>query len=163
MDIAQVAKRSGLPASTLRYYEEKGLIASIGRQGLRRDFAPAVLDQLALVALGRAAGFSLDEIRTMFSPEGKPSIDRGMLAAKADEIDGVVRRLEAMSSGLRHAAVCPAPSHAQCPTFQRLLRAASAGALEPGATQVGARKVAAKKAAAGKTTAKKAVPPARRA
>ena len=58
MDIAEVARRSGLPASTLRYYEEKGLIASTGRQGLRRTFAPGVLDQLALVALGRAAGFS---------------------------------------------------------------------------------------------------------
>jgi len=34
MDIAEVAKRSGVPASTLRFYEEKGLISSIGRQGL---------------------------------------------------------------------------------------------------------------------------------
>jgi hypothetical protein len=47
-----------------------------------------------------------------------------MLAAKADEIDAKVRRLKAMSDGLRHAAVCPAPSHGECPTFQRLLRAA---------------------------------------
>ena len=131
MDIAQVAKRSGVPASTLRYYEEKGLIASIGRDGLRRRFAPGVLDQLALIALGQAAGFSLDEIGSMFSADGQPSIDRRMLSAKADEIDRTVRRLKAMSSGLRHAAVCPAPSHAECPTFQRLVRAAAAGALEP--------------------------------
>ena len=86
MDIAEVATRSGVPASTLRFYEEKGLIASIGRQGLRRRFAPAVLDRLALVALGQAAGFSLDEIRSMFSPQGQPSIDRRRLAAKADEL-----------------------------------------------------------------------------
>ena len=51
MDIAEVAKRSGVPASTLRYYEEKGLIASVGRQGLRRVFTPNVLNQLALIAL----------------------------------------------------------------------------------------------------------------
>ncbi|MBI5276704.1 MAG: helix-turn-helix domain-containing protein [Burkholderiales bacterium] len=125
MDIAEVARRSGVPASTLRYYEEKGLIASVGREGIRRRFAPGVLDQLALVALGQSAGFTLDGIATMFSPEGKPSIDRRMLAAKADEIDATVKRLKAMSDGLRHAAVCPAPSHAECPTFQRLLRAAS--------------------------------------
>lgn len=130
MDIAEVARRSGVPASTLRYYEEKGLIASTGRQGLRRRFAPGVLDQLALIALGQAAGFSLDEIGSMFSADGQPSIDRDLLAAKADEIDAVVKRLKAMRNGLRHAAVCPAPSHAQCPTFQRLLRAASAGALD---------------------------------
>ena len=73
MDIAEVARRSGIPASTLRFYEEKGLIASVGRQGLRRRFAPGVLDQLALIALGRASGFSLDEIRGMFSPTGKPA------------------------------------------------------------------------------------------
>ena len=130
MDIAEVAKRSGVPASTLRYYEEKGLIASVGREGLRRRFAPAVLDQLALIALGQAAGFSLDEIGAMFSPDGQPSIDRKMLQAKADAIDRMVKRLKAMSDGLRHAAVCPAPSHAECPTFQRLLRAAAAGALD---------------------------------
>lgn len=130
MDIAEVARRSGVRASALRYYEEKGLIASTGRQGLRRSFSPAVLDQLALIALGQAAGFSLDEIGAMFSADGQPSIDRSALSAKADEIDTLVKRLKAMSHGLRHAAVCPAPSHAQCPTFQRLLRAASAGTLE---------------------------------
>jgi len=130
MDIAEVAKRSGVPASTLRFYEEKGLIASVGRQGLRRRFEAAVLDQLALISLGQAAGFSLDEIGSMFSPDGQPSIDRRMLAAKADEIDGMIKRLKAMSNGLKHAAVCPAPSHAECPTFQRLLRAAAAGSLE---------------------------------
>lgn len=130
MDIAEVAKQSGVPASTLRYYEEKGLIASAGRQGLRRRFAPAVLDQLALIALGQAAGLSLDEIGSMFSPTGRPSIDRRLLAAKADEIDRTVKRLRAMSNGLRHAAACRAPSHAECPTFQRLLKAAAAGAFE---------------------------------
>ena len=130
MDIAEVAKRAGVPASTLRFYEEKGLIASTSRQGLRRRFDPGVLDQLALIALGRAAGFSLDEIGAMFSPGGRPSIDRQMLSDKADELDRTIRRLRAMSNGLRHAAACPATSHAECPTFQRLLRAAAAGALE---------------------------------
>src|SRR5687767_6098462 len=121
MDIAEVAKRSGVPASTLRFYEDKGLIASVGRQGLRRRFAPAVLDQLALIALGQAAGFSLDEIGAMFSPQGQPCIDRALLSAKADELDATIKRLQAMSRGLRHAAACPAPSHAECPTFRRLL------------------------------------------
>ena len=130
MDIAEVSKRAGVPASTLRYYEEKGLIASTGRQGMRRRFAPEVLDQLALIALGQAAGFSLDEIGSMFSPAGRASIDRKLLSAKADEIDATIRRLKAMSDGLRHAAACPARSHAECPTFQRLLKAAAAGALE---------------------------------
>ncbi len=131
MDIAEVARRAGVPASTLRFYEEKGLIRSVGRDGLRRRFAPNVLDQLALVALGRAAGFTLDEIRTMFSPDGRPSIDRRMLTAKAEELDATIKRLKAMSDGLKHAAVCPARSHAECPSFQRLLKAAASGTLTP--------------------------------
>jgi DNA-binding transcriptional MerR regulator len=130
LTIGEMARRTGVATSALRFYEEKGLIASLGRQGLRRRFAPEVLDQLALIALGQAAGFSLDEIGSMFSPDGAPSIDRRMLAAKADEIDTMIKRLKAMSNGLKHAAVCPAPSHAECPTFQRLLRAAAAGSLE---------------------------------
>jgi DNA-binding transcriptional MerR regulator len=130
MDISEGAKRTGVPASALRFYEKKGLIASAGRQGGRRRFGAAVLDQLALIALGQAAGFSLDEIRAMLSPHGKARIDRAKLASKAREIDATVRQLRAVSRGLRHAAACPAPSHAQCPTFQRLLRAAASGALE---------------------------------
>jgi DNA-binding transcriptional MerR regulator len=124
MDIAEVSKRSGLPASALRFYEEKGLIASVGRQGLRRRFEPGVLERLALIALGRAAGFSLEEIAQMFTAEGKPRIDRRMLSTKADQLDDTIRKLLAMRRGLRHAAACPAPNHLECPTFQRLMRAA---------------------------------------
>ena len=128
MDITEVARRSGIPASTLRFYEEKGLIASVGRRGLRRVFAPAVMERLALIALGRAAGFSLDEIRLMFAPDGRPRIDRRLLAAKAEELDRSIRRLSAIRDGLRHAAACPAPSHMECPTFRRILRAAASAA-----------------------------------
>jgi DNA-binding transcriptional MerR regulator len=128
MDIGTVAKRSGLPASTLRYYEEKGLIASIGRHGLRRLFAPAVLERLALIALGQAAGFTLEEIRRMFGADGRPRIDRRLLAAKADELDARIRELHTMREGLRHAAACPAPSHLECPSFRRLMGLAATGA-----------------------------------
>lgn len=131
MDITEVARRSGVPASTLRFYEEKGLIASIGRRGLRRLFDPGVLERLALIALGRGAGFTLDEIARMFGPDGRPRIDRRMLAEKADELDRTIRRLSVMRKSLRHAAVCPAPSYMECPTFRRLLRAAMSGAVRP--------------------------------
>lgn len=129
LDIAEVAKRAGVPASTLRYYEERGLIESIGRRGLRRTFDPGVLERLALIALGRQAGFSLDEIAAMFDPRGMAVIDRNMLIVRADEIDLLVRRLSAMRDGLRHAAACPAPSHMECPTFRRIVKAAASGAL----------------------------------
>src|SRR5262252_5989770 len=129
LDIVEVIRRSGLPASTLRFYEEKGLIASIGRRGLHRVFDPGVLERLALIALGRSAGFSLDEIALMFAPDGRPRIDRQLLAAKAEELDRTIRKRTEIRDGLRHAAACRAPSHMECPTFRRILRAAASGAI----------------------------------
>ena len=49
-------------------------------------------------------------------------LDREKLVEKADEIDAQVRRLQAMSKELRHAAACPAQDHLACPTFQRLMK-----------------------------------------
>jgi DNA-binding transcriptional MerR regulator len=118
-----------VPASTLRFYEEKGLIAPIGRHGLRRAYNPNVLERLAFIALARAAGFSLDEIEGMFASDGRPSLNRRVLAAKADELDRTIRQMTAMRDGLRHAASCPARTHMECPTFRRLLAAAASGAM----------------------------------
>ena len=140
MDIAEVAKRSGLPASTLRYYEEKGLISSVGRQGLRRVFSANILERLALIALGRTVGFSLDEIGRMMGVKGNPSIDRNLLLSKADELDKTIKKLAAMRNGLRHAAVCSAPSHMECPKFRRLLGLAAQGAISnPGTVTLPAK------------------------
>jgi DNA-binding transcriptional MerR regulator len=121
-DIAAVARKSGIPASALRYYEEKGLITSIGRRGLRRLFEPTVLVRLALINVGQAAGFSLDEIAAMLGSGDRMQIDRQMLSEKAEAIDATIRKLSAMRDGLRHAAVCPAPNHIDCPSFQRIVR-----------------------------------------
>jgi DNA-binding transcriptional MerR regulator len=123
MDITEVAKASGLPASALRFYEEKGLIQSTGRSGLRRLFSASVVERLALISLARSAGFSLDEISEMFTPAG-PDINRTLLVAKADELDEKITELTSMRDGLRHAAACKAANHFECPKFLRLLRIA---------------------------------------
>jgi DNA-binding transcriptional MerR regulator len=136
LDIGEVARRAGVSAATLRFYEEKGLVASVGRRGLRRQFDPGVVDRLALVALGRAAGFSLAEIARVFAADGRPRIDRRLLLAKADQLDRTIREMTALRDGLKHAAACPAPSHAECPRFRRLLRRAASGVLRGSASRV---------------------------
>ena len=125
MDITEVVRRSGVPASTLRFYEEKRLISSIGRRGLHRIFDPIVLERLALIALGRAAGFSLDEIAGVLAPKGRPQIDPQILLAKAEELNKTISNLTDMRDGLLHAATCRAPNLMECPAFRRLLRAAA--------------------------------------
>jgi MerR family redox-sensitive transcriptional activator SoxR len=123
VDISELAKRSGVRASTLRFYEEKGLIASIGRRGLKRLFAPEVADRLSLIALGRASGFSLDEIAGMLDG---PDIDRDRLRAKAGELDKRIEQLTRMRDGLRHAAACKVPVLTDCPHFLRIVKVAGA-------------------------------------
>lgn len=126
IEISEVAKRTGIPASTLRFYEEKGLIESLGRRGLRRTFDHDVFGRLSLIALGRMAGFSLDQIGAMFGNGPTAQIDRALLADKANELDRTIKQLSALKNGLEHAAVCPAPSHMECPSFRRLLKVAAA-------------------------------------
>jgi DNA-binding transcriptional MerR regulator len=128
IEISEVAKWSGIPASTLRYYEEKGLIESLGRRGLRRTFDQDVFGRLSLIALGRMAGFSLDQISAMFGSGPTTQIDRRLLSDKASELDQMIKQLSALKNGLEHAAVCPAPSHMECPSFRRLLKIAAARA-----------------------------------
>lgn len=123
MDIVEVSKRSGLPASTLRYYEEKQLIKSYGRRGLRRLFTADVLQKLALISLAQNAGFTLDEIATMLTSDG-PQIDRALLLRKADELEKKILQLQSMRDGLRHVAACSAPSHFECPKFLQLVNVA---------------------------------------
>ncbi len=120
MDIVEVSKRSGLPASTLRYYEEKQLIKSYGRRGLRRLFTADVLQRLVLISLAQNAGFTLDEIATMLAADG-PQIDRALLLRKADELEKKIVQLQSMRDGLRHVAACSAPSHFECPKFLQLV------------------------------------------
>lgn len=105
MKIGDVSKNTKLPTSTIRYYEEKGLIQSTGRKGLTRTFSPGVVDRLGLITLGRNAGLSLDDIRDMLLPDGV-DIDRKRLLARADELDEKIKQMTAMRDGLRHAAAC---------------------------------------------------------
>lgn len=121
LDIGEVAAQSGIKPSALRYYEAAGLISSVSRHGLRRQFPSEVLLQLKLIAMGKSAGFSLDEIAGMFGRNGMPDLPRDVLREKADEIDRQIHELTALRDTLRHVADCPAPSHMECPTFRRLV------------------------------------------
>ena len=125
LDIGVLSERSGVPPSTLRYYEEVGLIVSLGRHGLRRQYGPEALTQLALISLGKTAGFSLDEIKGVFGRDGVAELPRAGLHARADKLEVQIRRLITLRDALRHVAECPAESHMECPKFRRLLRVAS--------------------------------------
>lgn len=124
LDIGEVAARTGMPPSALRYYETVGLISSAARHGLRRQFPPEVVLQLRLIAMGKSAGFSLDEISGMFGSDGAPNLPRPALLQKAADLERQIHEMTSLRDTLRHVANCPAPTHLECPTFQRLLKMA---------------------------------------
>jgi len=83
-----------------------------------------VFDQLEFIALGQRAGFSLEEIQSMFTTKGQFEVNRQSLAARANEIAQRVKQLVAIQRCLEHAAKCTAEKHSECPKFQKLLRVA---------------------------------------
>lgn len=124
LDIGEVVRRSGVAASALRHYEAIGLIEAVGRRGLRRQFEPNVLAQLSVIALGRAAGFSLDEIKELFAKTARFELPRDKLLEKAAALEVQIRKLKSLQSMIRHVAECSAPSHFECSKFQKLMRLA---------------------------------------
>jgi DNA-binding transcriptional MerR regulator len=123
LDIGVVAEQSGLAPSALRYYERLGLIEPNGRNGHRRTYHPTVLDRLALIATGRATGFSLGQMRQLL--EAAPADVRSQLREKVDDLEQEISSLQQARGLLQHALTCEHESMLECPTFRSGLRAMS--------------------------------------
>lgn len=120
LDIGDVAARSGIAPSALRYYEREGIIESTERNGLRRQFPADVLTTLAVVVLCREAGFSLDEIKALLAT-GRRSSWKTFVARKRDELRAQAAHLEAMADQLDHALGCPSANVLDCEHFHAAL------------------------------------------
>jgi DNA-binding transcriptional MerR regulator len=123
LDIGEVASRTGLAASALRFYEREEIIASVDRKGLRRQYGPEVLDTLAVVAMCRRAGFSLSEIKLLLATDGR-SEWKTFAARKRDELRAQVEHLGTIAEQLDHALRCPSPNVFDCEHFRARLQEA---------------------------------------
>ncbi|MBP2330384.1 DNA-binding transcriptional MerR regulator [Kibdelosporangium banguiense] len=119
LDIAEVAEKSGLAPSALRFYEKRGLIASDGRNGLRRTYRPEILDRLALITCARGAGFTIAEIAKFLVATPGDTELRARMAEKAKQLDDDIARLIRMRNSLRHASTCRHEPLVECPGFKR--------------------------------------------
>ncbi len=120
LDIGEVAARSGLAPSALRYYESEGMIASADRKGLRRQFQPGVLTTLAVVAICRQAGFTLEEIKLVLATGGGPSW-KTFAERKRDQLRARADHLATVADQLDHALRCPSPNVFDCQHFRAAL------------------------------------------
>jgi DNA-binding transcriptional MerR regulator len=123
LDIGEVAARSGMAASALRYYERERIIESVDRKGLRRQYRPEVMTTLAVVAMCRQAGFSLEEIKSLLATGGR-SEWKTFAVHKRDELRAQAEHLGALADQLDHAVGCPSPNVFDCVHFRAALNEA---------------------------------------
>ena len=125
MNIAEVARRSGLPPKTIRYYEEIGLIRPGRRDNGYRDFAETDLHKLAFLGRARSLGFSIEECRTLlalYEDRARASADVKAIAQDhLDAIDAKIAELQAMRATLSTlVAHCAGDDRPDCPILADL-------------------------------------------
>lgn len=115
LTIGEVARKAGIAATTLRYYEQIGLVPAPARVGGQRRYDGSVLDRLEVIRLCKSAGFVLEEIQSLFADDapGRPAT-RALAEAKLAEIDArmasLARAREIIEWGMR----CTCPSIDAC-------------------------------------------------
>lgn len=116
--IGEVASRTGIAASAIRYYEREGLVPKADRRGGRRIYGEDILDRLALIGVSKAAGFTIAEIRTLLSgfarrtPPGKRW--RKLADHKLLELEARSAELERMKRVLEAVTRCACPTLEEC-------------------------------------------------
>jgi DNA-binding transcriptional MerR regulator len=120
LTIGEVARRSGKPASTIRYYEEVGLIRPT-RIGGRRHYPTEIVRELAIIETAQRADLSLGEIRLLLeaSPDDRRSTERlrDVAERKLPELNEAIARAQVVRGWLEDAALCHCPSLDDCPLF----------------------------------------------
>ncbi|HLK19957.1 MAG TPA: MerR family transcriptional regulator [Bryobacteraceae bacterium] len=107
MTIGEVAKRSGLRTSAIRYYERVGLLPKPIRKSGQRRYDPRILRRLAVLARAKNCGFTLAEARQLFEEPGSPSErwDR-VSKTKVVELDALLARIQRMKSQIVRRCEC---------------------------------------------------------
>lgn len=113
MTIGQVAKKTGLRTSAIRFYERAGLLPPPVRFSGQRRYERAILDRLAVLERAKACGFTLAEIRILFNDQGSHSAKwRRLAARKLAELDATLERIAAMKELLQRRCECA--TEAEC-------------------------------------------------
>ncbi|GAB1812764.1 helix-turn-helix domain-containing protein [Mycobacterium sp. MUNTM1] len=115
LTIGEVARQAGVAATALRYYEQIGLVPQPARLGGQRRYDASILARLEVIALCKAAGFSLDEIQLLFADDapGRPA-SRALAEAKLAEIDAQMDSLARARAVIEWGMRCTCPSIDAC-------------------------------------------------
>lgn len=117
LDIAEVASRTGLRPSTLRYYERIGLLPVASKVGGRRVYPPSVLRRLALIRMTQRAGFTLREIGAFLASDATPGTTRrwrALAERKLPELDRHITELQNLRAAVADCLACGCMSFETC-------------------------------------------------
>jgi MerR family transcriptional regulator, redox-sensitive transcriptional activator SoxR len=122
LTIGEVARRAGRRPSSIRYYEQIGLLPAAARLAGRRVYGPDTLRTLAVIETGQRAGLTLEDIKVLLaaSPGDAAAIERLREVAerKLPEITALIERSQLVREWLECAARCECPNLDQCPLFE---------------------------------------------
>jgi DNA-binding transcriptional MerR regulator len=122
--IGELARRTGVATSALRYYERIGLLSPAERAGQRRHYPPSTAERVALIRLYQDAGFTLAEIDRMVATVSRGRQAWGRLAErKIAELDARIADAQRAKTMIKHALECPHRDLLDCPNFRSALEA----------------------------------------
>jgi DNA-binding transcriptional MerR regulator len=119
LSIGELSERTGVPASTLRYYDGLGLVRPAARAAGRRRYAASAVRDVGLIVFFREIGFSLAEIGHFVA--GERQSRRAMIDDKLAELADQQHRIEVARSALEHGLRCPARDHMECRRFWSII------------------------------------------
>jgi MerR family transcriptional regulator, redox-sensitive transcriptional activator SoxR len=123
MLIGEVAKKAGLKASAIRYYESAGLLPSPRRINGQRRYDSSVMEYLAIIQIAQQAGFTIAEIKTLFhgfSPQTPPKARWKVLASrKLSELEDLITRATNMKRILKASLECGCLRLDECAIIMR--------------------------------------------
>ncbi|MFI7611000.1 MerR family transcriptional regulator [Nonomuraea terrae] len=133
LTIGELANRVGVATSTLRYWEDLGLLPPPARSAGQRRYSSATVGQVGVILLLRDAGFTLREINELVArrpPAGEPPVSglREPYRRKLAELDERIAKAQVAREAIAHALACPHDDVFECPTFARILAARLEGA-----------------------------------
>ena len=128
MTIGELADRTGVAPSALRFYEERGLLSSVARVAGRRCYLPSAVETVGLIRVFQEVGFSLAEVGAFLASRSESSPDsvsawRDMIAAKLAELDERMAKAQVARVALDHALHCPKEDLLDCPNLWSVVTA----------------------------------------
>ena len=117
LTIGELAARTGVAASALRYYEELGIVRPAGRESGRRRYTASAVDLVGVVRFLQEIGFTLREVRRLIGRRSTTRTWRDLATRKLDDLDRQIREAQAARHAIEHALACPRENILECPNF----------------------------------------------